>query len=135
MNQAPLFWVALCVGLLAVPSASLPVPPADDPAAPRALSQIAVEEAGKTVAPPKQKRRHLALKPEVRFFRRLDQLVERYGLDKELDEHKLDRYFRGLGRRVFKQLRARLIRPSHLDEPFRASQAEFRRVAQKYGIN
>lgn len=103
---------------------------------PRKLSQIKVVEESKSVPqkPIKVKKRRLKLKPQVKFFRKLDQLISKYGLEKELDSQKLNRYFRGLGKRVFRQLRDRMIRPARLEEPFRSSVIEYKRVAEKYGI-
>jgi hypothetical protein len=102
----------------------------------RALSQIRVEEEAVAKTPKKTriKKQPMQLKPEVRFFRKMDSLIEKYGLDKELDQRKLNGYFKGLGKRVYRQLRERMARPAKLEQPYRDSVAEFKRVAQKYGI-
>ena len=101
----------------------------------RKLVQIKVQEENQIPKLKKIKKasRKLNVKPQVKLFKKIDKIIDEFGLDKELDEKKLGKYFKKLGHNISKQLKERMINKKVM-APYHDSIQEFNRVTQKYNI-
>ncbi len=110
------------------------------PATPnRQLEQIKVEE----IAKPKSKVKKTATKKSRKtkiaakqnpVIRKIDRLIKMFGLDHDLDKKKINAYFNGLEKKIYRNLKQSLSKQKDYLTGYDEVLKDYEVIAQKYGI-
>ena len=110
------------------------------PATPsRKLEQIKVEEIGQPK--PKAKKAQVKKSRKVKLatnqnpvIRKIDRLIKTFGLDQDLDKQKVNQYFRGLEKKIYRNLKQSLDKQKDYLKGYDELLKDYAIVAAKYEI-
>ena len=98
----------------------------------RKLSQIKVEvETKKEV---KKRERKLRLKSKSIFYKNIDSMMGKFGLEKEFDKKETDKYFFDLENKIYENMKKSLYKQKKYVQSYSAVVKEYQNLSKKYGM-
>ncbi len=104
----------------------------------RKLGQIVVEEEKKTKkkarAKAPVKKQQKPVDPHTVYLSKIDGVISRFGMDKKLDKHKVNSYFKKLEDKIYNSLRRSLFKQRKYMQSYESVIRHYKDITQKYNI-